>query len=911
MNHSRTIAAIVVAAGTVATAATFQAGRPWPPPLQKVSDESPVLSPAAALKTFFMPPGYRLELVASEPLIQDPVVIDWDAEGRLWAIEMPGYMKDIQASREHEPDGRVVVLQDTDGDGRMDKRTVFADGLVLPRALKVLDTGVLVGEPPNLWFIRDANHDLKPDGKDLVTDRYGRRESNVEHNANSLFWGIDNWIHTSEVDTFLRFKDGKFEVKRTLARGQWGATHDDAGRIFRNSNESALHADLVPTAYFARNPALTRTRGSYEFLGTAAEDLNAVWPVRPTRGVNRGYQTGILRPDGSLARFTAVCAPTVYRGDRLPAELYGNVFLAEPAGNLVSRTIVSDDGTSLRAKKAYERGEFLASTDERFRPVNLSAAPDGTLYVVDMYRGIIQHRGYITEYLRDQIVSRKLEQPIGHGRIWRVVHETTRRGPNPSFTKATPAALVQALTHPNGWWRDTAQQLLVQRNDKAAIAPLKQLAESAQEPRSRLHALWTLDGMDSLEPASVLRALRDQSRDVRVSAIRLAERWLRDGHAEMQAAVLALASDTDWAVRGQLAASIGELPVGTKESAVAAFLERHANDPVAMDAALSGLNGLEPRVLEALMRATDETPQRVTAITMLAATIVSAGQDVIIQQMFNAIAQRERPAWQRSALLRGAEVTLLGAAAPGSATGRGRGRGAPAADAPCPTCPGGRAGPGGASAFPQTGRGAAAVEPQGRGTPPGAAGRGRGGGGRGGGRPALKLTKEPALVALAAANSGELSTRARDLLARLEWPGKAGMAAAATPLTAAEQARFDAGRTVYQTLCQACHQPDGRGLERLAPSLIGSEFALASSVTIPIRIVLNGKEGTVALMPPLGSALTDEQVAAALTYIRREWGHTASPVDPAAVAQTRKETASRTRPWTNEELTRLLRGQQQ
>ena len=162
---------------------------------------------------------------------------------------------------------------------------------------------------------------------------------------------------------------------------------------------------------------------------------------------------------------------------------------------------------------------------------------------------------------------------------------------------------------------------------------------------------------------------------------------------------------------------------------------------------------------------------------------------------------------------------------------------------------------------------------------------------RRGARPALKLTREPALVALAAANTGELSTRARDLLPRLEWPGKPGMAAAATPLTPAEQARFDAGRTVYQTLCQACHQADGRGAERLAPSLIGSEFALAASVTIPIRIVLNGKEGTVALMPPLGSALTDEQVAAALTYIRREWGHTASAVDPAAVAQTRKATA--------------------
>jgi mono/diheme cytochrome c family protein len=570
--------------------------------------------------------------------------------------------------------------------------------------------------------------------------------------------------------------------------------------------------------------------------------------------------------------------------------------------------VVNDDGTSLRGKKAYDRAEFLASTDERFRPVNLSSAPDGTLYVVDMYRGIIQHRGYITEYLRDQIVSRSLEQPIGYGRIWRVVHEGTARGPNPALKRATPAALVEALSHPNGWWRDAAQQLLVERNDKASIEPLKQLSATAGSPRTFLHALWTLDGIDSLDAAAVMRALRHPSRDVRTAAVRLGERWLREGHAEMQAAVLALATDADWSVRGQLAASIGELPQGTKESALATFLERHANDPVAMDAALSGMNGAEPQVLEALLRATEETPQRTTAVTMLAATIVSAGQDVVIQRLFDAVAQTARPAWQRSALLRGAEVTLMGAAAPGSAPGRGRGgvRGAAAADAPCPTCPGGRAGPGGASAFPRT-RGAA-DSPAGEGEPTAAPpGRGRG---RGAARPALKLTREPALVALAAGNGGDLSTRAKELLARLEWPGKPGMAAAAAPLTAAEQARFDAGRTVYQSLCQACHQANGRGVEKLAPSLIGSEFALASSVAIPIGIVLNGKEGSVALMPPLGATLTDEQVAAALTYIRREWGHTASAVDPAAVAQTRKATANRTRPWTNDELTRLLRGGQ-
>ena len=908
MNRSHLFAALTLIAGAVAVGYGAQAGRAWPPGLQRVSDESPVLSPADELKTIVMPPGYRLELVASEPLIEDPVVIDWDNEGRLWAIEMPGYMIDIQATRELEPLGRVVVLQDTNGDGRMDKRTVFADGLVLARALKVLDKGVLVGEPPNLWFMQDTNNDLKADTKELVTDKYGRREANVEHNANSLLWALDNWIHTSEVDTFLRLKNGKFETRRTLARGQWGASQDDAGRVFRNSNESALHVDLVPTFYFARNAALTRTRGSFEFLGGAASDLNEVWPVRPTRGVNRGYQAGVLREDGSLARFSAVCAPTVYRGDRLPAELYGNVFVAEPAGNLVSRIVVSDEGATLRGKKAYERGEFIASTDERFRPVNLSSAPDGTLYVVDLYRGIVQHRGYITEYLRDQILARNLEKPIGLGRIWRVVHDSARRGANPAFSRATSGALVQALSHPNGWWRDTAQQLLVQRNDKAAVEPLKTLAAGAPAPRTRLHALWALDGMDSLDAASVTRALGDASRDVRLSAVRLSERWLREGNAPLRAAVLTLVSDPDWAVRDQLAASLGELPQGSKETAMAAFLERHANDPVAMDAALSGLNGSEPAVLEILLRATEETPERATAITMLAATIVATSQDASIQKLFEAAAQTARAPWQRSALLRGAEVTLLSADAPGSA-GRGRGRGAAAADAPCPTCPGGRAGPGGASAFPRA-RGAA--DPAEGGAPGGApaAAGARGGRGRGAARPALKLTREPAIVALAAANTGDLSSRATALLARLEWPGKPGMAAAATPLTPAEQLRFEAGRAVYQNLCQACHQPDGRGQERLAPPLIGSEFALAAAATIPIRIVLNGKEGSIALMPSLGSVLSDDQVASVLTYIRREWGHTASPIDPAAVAETRRETAGRTRPWTTDELTRMMRGPQ-
>ncbi len=202
----------------------------------------------------------------------------------MWVIEMLGYMPDIAATGEREPLGRISVLEDLDDDGRMDRKTVFLDKLVLPRALKVLEHGVLVAEPPNLWLARDTDGDLRADTKELVTNTYGRREANVEHNANSLVWALDNWMHTSESDVYLRLKNNAFEVRKTLARGQWGASQDDAGRIYRNSNESVLHVDLVPTPYYARNPNLVRTRGSYESLRGDKNEVNTVWPAAADAG---------------------------------------------------------------------------------------------------------------------------------------------------------------------------------------------------------------------------------------------------------------------------------------------------------------------------------------------------------------------------------------------------------------------------------------------------------------------------------------------------------------------------------------------------------------------------------------------------------------------------------------------------
>jgi glucose/arabinose dehydrogenase len=579
------------------------ANRPWPPGVQKISGDSPALSPQDALKTFYMPPGYQVELVASEPLIQEPVALDWDLEGRLWAVEMPGFMADVRGSNEHDPIGRVVVLEDTNGDGQMDRRTVFADGLVLARSLKVLDRGVLVAEPPNVWLMRDTNGDLHADTKELVTDQYGRFDGDPQNNANGFYWGLDNRMYTAgQGNIQLRLKDGVFEVQQTLPRGEWGVTQDDAGRTYRNTNESALHVDLVPTWYYARNPNLLRTRGSYERLADDTPELNTVWPVRPNPGTNRAYQLGIDRDDGSLARFTSVCAPLVYRGDRLPGELYGNVFVAEPAANLVSRIIVSDDGTTLRARKAYDRGEFLASTDERFRPVYLTNAPDGTMYIADMYRGIIEHRISVTEYLRDQIAARKLDHPTGYGRIYRVVHYSTGPdGTNP-FSHTTPPQLVAALSHPNGWRRDTAQRLLVERGARGVVPDLVKLATSAPDWRTRLHALWTLDGLDAIDQHTVITALNDRERDVRVSAIRIAERGLSgEVGYPIQTAVLQKLYDADWAVRQQLAASIGVLPPSLRERMAVEMLERYGDDPVVVDATLSGLRGLEADVLERLL----------------------------------------------------------------------------------------------------------------------------------------------------------------------------------------------------------------------------------------------------------------------------------------------------------------------
>ncbi len=616
---------------------------------------APVHSPRTALATFKLPPGYRIELVAAEPLVHDPIAIDFDADGRMYVVEMSGFMPSISGEGEQRPNGKIVVLEDRDDDGRMDKRTVFTDSLILPRTVTVLEHGVLVGAPPFLWLMRDTTGDLRADTREVVRDDYGSADANPEHNANSARWGMDNWLHAANhtMELRLRTENGvTFESRATASLGQWGVSSDEYGRLYRNSNEDPLRTDLIPAHYTSRG------------VHTALTSNVAVWPVRKTPAINRGYRERTLRPDSTLAHYTSAGSPTAYIGDQFPAEMRQSVFVTEPAGNLVGQFIVTDRANGMRAAaRADDSSDFLASTDERFRPVNLANAPDGTLYVVDMYRGIIQHRFFLTDYLEEKIRERGLEQPIGYGRIYRIIHEGSPRDARPQLSRKTSAELVESLTHPNGWWRITAQRLIVERHDRS-VAPAVRALLNNPDDRVRLHALWTLEGLDEADSTSVLRVLTDASPHMRAAALRIAEQGIERATAVVRAAVRGLIGDSSLLVQRQLSATLAAFPEKERHSALAAMLDHDVPDAITAEliARASGVGAQD--LLEHLLSRTANAENNVTA-EALAAAIGRARDAAMVLRVITWARAPSRTQGQRVALLSG---LARGASASGSRT---------------------------------------------------------------------------------------------------------------------------------------------------------------------------------------------------------------------------------------------------
>ncbi len=623
-----------------------------PLPAHLKSPAAPALSPADAAKTFKLPPGFHMELVAAEPLVFDPVAMSIGPDGRVWVVEMRAYMPNVDGKGENAPIGTIAVLDDVDGDGRMDRRTEFAGGLVMPRAISLVANGVLVAEPPNLWFFEDTNRDGKADRRTQVAGDYGDT-TNPEHTANGLMWAMDNWIYSANHTTRFRYQRGEWRREPTVFRGQWGITQDDTGRLYYNTNSEPLRMDVLPAEYLRRNPNLIAP-DSVNFQLAKVQDT-PVWPARITLGVNRGYK--ILREDGTLPELTAACGPVIYRGSTFPREFQGDAFIAEPSANLIKRLTVETRGGVPSVRNAYEQAEFLTSTDERFRPVNLYNGPDGSLYVVDMYRGIIQHRIYLTTYLRNQIQERGLEAPVGLGRIWRIVSMRTPTPRRPKLARESSRRLVETLTHPDGWSRDTAQRLLVERQDRSVASLLGLLAHNSPSKAGRLHALWTLEGLDAVDWSPVQTALEDADVDVAITGARLAEKLFDKDPARVVKAIEARIGWGEPAFLRQAALSLGAGPAAAVDEPLIRLALRFGALPFMADALVSSWNGREPAALQRL--SSGGPGARAVAASLSAAMLQSAKADQV-DALFARLSSRETPEWLRDAVLDGVERFIPG-----------------------------------------------------------------------------------------------------------------------------------------------------------------------------------------------------------------------------------------------------------
>ncbi len=819
---------------------------------------APALDPAAALKTFQVAPGFQIETVACEPLVVDPVFFEFDPDGRIWAIEFRGYMRDIEGTGEGDPICRIVVLEDTDDDGIMDKSTVFLDGLVMPRTLAFVDGGVLVAEPPLLWYCRDTDGDLVCDDKREV-GRYGQ-PGNPQHTSNGLMHAIDNWMINADSRVRHRFVDGRLVEEPTAYRGQWGMTQDDHGRLFYNYENSPLHADLAPADFIRRNrhlPARGRAGSGAALNVDVARTAREVFPIRVTPGITLGGTE--LRPDGRLRTFTVACGPSIYRGDQFPPEYRGAAVIPEAAGNLVRFDLLDGDGATLAARNAFGESEWVASTDERFRPVFSRTGPDGAVYVSDMYRGIVEHVVFMMPYLRKQILDRGLEQPIDRGRIYRIAHEGRPLGPRPRLSRATNAELVAAISHPNGWWRDTAQRLLVERKAVDVAEALRAVATGIGPPVGRVHALWTLAGLGRLDWPTASAGLPAEDASLKAHAIRLACAAAdRPAPAELLSRLRPLTADDRPMVRLQLVLSLGGL---ARDSAVGAevrglmgnILFQHPDTLFAV-ATISGLEGRELEMIEQLVGTTPggaswtaEREATSGAIETLATCVVQEGVPMRIGRLLEVAAERYAVAgWITDAIAAGIAAS-------------------PAAAARWP-------------------------EP-------------------------ITLASRPRLLDVLAGSTNEAARKGGNRILRIvTWPGDETVREkkpVVAPLTTEQEKRRVQGEAIYAVTCYACHKGNGLGQPGQAPPLADSEWANGPPETL-IKIALHGLRGPVKVsgvdwnlqMPGLGASgvMTDARMAATLTFVRRAWDNYGTPIEPEQVAAVRQATARRTSPWTVEEL---------
>jgi glucose/arabinose dehydrogenase/mono/diheme cytochrome c family protein len=551
-------------------------------PLFNPKPTAEYLSPEESMKSIYLPKGYHIELVASEPMIKEPVAIAWDGNGRMYVAEMNTYMQNADATGEQQPTSRILRLEDTDNDGKMDKVTVFADHLLLPRMMQCVGDELLVNETNSItiYSYKDTTGDGIADVKKVVyqNEKYVSSDANMEHQRSGLDWNIDNWMYITYDPVRFRYTNGVMKVDTLVGGtdGQWGVTHDNYGRLYFTSagGENPARGIQINPVY-----------GRLDFPDQISDEFQKVWPIIATPDVQGGM--GRLRPDNTLNHFTACCGQSIFRGDHLPNDLVGDYIICEPVGRIVRRAKVIDEKGKIVLENAYHQKEFISSSDMNFRPVNSATGPDGNLYIVDMYRGIIQQGNWTKKgsFLRKKIDSLGLDKNIGRGRIYRVVHDGYKQGAKPSMLNEPAGKLLTYLNHPNGWWRDNAQKQIIVLGDKSVVPSLKAMVAGQSvagiqtiTPLGKIHALWTLEGLDAIDKDILSGALKDENSQVRKAAVWISEPYLKRNDDQIITEVAALKNDSNYNVRVQVLLSMYNVTSEKAKSVVKELIDQNVNN---------------------------------------------------------------------------------------------------------------------------------------------------------------------------------------------------------------------------------------------------------------------------------------------------------------------------------------------
>ena len=458
--------------------------------IKKLNNNKTVtLNPQQAINSFeIVDKKLQLKLITTDKLISNPVTLKYDYKGQLWVIEMTGYMQ-LNNNKEfvNKPTGRISLLKDSNNDGIYDTRKTFLNNINTPRALTFFTDGILYADANNLYFIKKDKYDNPIGSSILIDPSYTSEENNVEHDSNALLRGIDNWIYSAKSTRRYKRVNNTWKIEKMKLRGQWGLSQDRYGRLFYTTNSRLVTADLhLPNLFMEKN---------IQYKHRLTTGFNSPVYSLINSPLNRGYKPNFLNSKGQLKKPTSVSGAVNYTAKNLPQKYHNSFIITEPSVNLIKALSIKENGSKITFQDMFKKTEFLRSYDRIFRPVDIKVAPDGALIFVDIYRGIIQDKGFLTDYLRKLSDHYHITNIMNLGRIYKIFDPTRPLDKITDLSKKNNIQLISLLGHHNQWWRIQAQNLLVESKNKTLKKRLIKNFLNTKNELTRIHTIWTLEGL--------------------------------------------------------------------------------------------------------------------------------------------------------------------------------------------------------------------------------------------------------------------------------------------------------------------------------------------------------------------------------------------------------------------------------